>query len=314
MNTKNTFTVLIPTWKRPEKLTLCLEHLERQLCAPDEIIVVIRPEDLDSQSILNQFKIRLTNLRIVFVFDIGVVAAENAGLREVHSSHVCFLDDDGYAPENWLKKIKDFFHDHPEALAYGGSDIIKLEPESFYNFPMKRVGLVSFFGKVTGNHHRKIIGPIRKVDVLKGVNMTFKRSSFDFLDENLVGKEGNLGNGSQWELDLCLRVKKVASEIYFDPELVVIHDSNHSNHNYFVAAKNNTHNLTYVILKNFNFIQKIAFFFYAIIIGNTQLPGILKYFYELRKVNQIGLTTKLFIQKCLGFFAGLRTYARVYFL
>lgn len=314
MNSQNTFTVLIPTWKREQKLTTCLDHLLKQKVCPDQIVVVVRPEDTGSQDIIHEFQKIMPNLKKVFVHDIGVVAAENAGLKVIDTTHVCFLDDDGYAPTDWIEKIKNFFDLHPTALALGGGDLIKLEPESYHDFPQNIVGKLTFYGKVIGNHHRKILGGIRKVDILKGVNMTFKRSSFDFLDERLTGKEGHLGNGSQWELDLCMRVKLISDEIYFDPSLMVIHDSNHSHHNFIEAAKNNTHNLTYVILKNSPLFNKLSFVFYAVIIGNTQLPGVIKFIFDLGKFNNIFFNVRIFCQKWLGFLFGIRTYVRSIFL
>jgi|GEM_PF-2640770 len=310
MNSQNTFTVLIPTWKRELKLTTCLEHLLVQKICPDQVLVVVRPEDSGSQAIIHSFQEKMPYLKKVFVHDIGVVAAENAGLKVIDTTHVCFLDDDGYAPIDWMEKIKIFFENYPNALALGGGDLIKLEPESYHDFPQNIVGKLTFYGKVIGNHHRKIIGGMRKVDVLKGVNMTFKRSSFDFLDERLTGKEGHLGNGSQWELDLCMRVKSISDEIYFDPSLMVVHDSNHSHHNFIESAKNNTHNLTYVILKNSSLVNKISFLIYAIFVGNTQLPGVTKFLFDLRKFNDVFFNSRLYYQKWLGFIFGIKTYVR----
>lgn len=308
---KNTITVLIPTWKRADKLTLCLQHISRQSRSADEVVVVIRKEDTSSLEIIKKFKELMPVLREVYTEKIGVIAAENAGLRTIKNDLIAFIDDDGYAPSDWLKKIDDFFLSHSEAAAFGGSDIIVSEPWTYTDFPAEVVGKLTWYGKIIGNHHRKALGTLRTVEVLKGVNMIFKRSMVDLLDENLAGAEGHLGNGSQWELDLCMRVKNKNGMIYFSPDLVVNHDSNHSHHDYVKAAKNNTHNLCYVMLKNLSFSKKCIFLFYALAIGNVQLPGLLK------NVSDIILcpkkfTLQLITSKYIGFFSGIKTWWRLH--
>ena len=306
----NTIAVLIPTWKRAEKLKLCLEHISKQSRGADEVIVVVRKEDTASIEIIKNFKLVLPSLREVYTEKIGVIAAENAGLQVIKSDLVAFIDDDGYAPDDWLKKIDDFFLNHPEASALGGSDIIVSEPWTYSDFPVEVVGKLTWYGKIIGNHHRKALGQLRTVDVLKGVNMIFKRSVIDNLDENLAGAEGHLGNGSQWELDLCIRVKNKKGLIYFSPDLIVNHDSNHSHHDYIKAAKNNTHNLCFVMLKNLTISKKIIFIFYATIVGNVQLPGLIKNISDLL-LQPKKITFQLIISKYVGFFNGIKTYLRL---
>lgn len=304
-----TFTVLIPTWKRPHKIKICLEHLEKQIIKPDQIIVVVRKEDLEGIEVVQSFNNKLHNLEILFADKPGVVIAENVGLANIKNDYICFIDDDGYAPEDWILRIKNFFKENPKAQALGGSDIIKTEPWTYHDFAVTEVGRVTFYGKVIGNHHRKALGSLRNVDVLKGVNMVFKNKNLPRLDVNLAGIDGNHGNGSQWELDLCLSVNKDRKSIYFDPNLVVVHDSDHSTHLKEIVAFNNTHNMTYVMLKHLSFIRKICFIFYALVIGNEQLPGALKLCFQLIKEKDKKMIS-IYINKLKGFCAGFATYLK----
>jgi glycosyltransferase involved in cell wall biosynthesis len=307
-NSSLSISVLIPTYKRPEKLTRCLDHILLQSRLPEEVIVVVRKEDLASIEVLNSFKTKL-NLKEVFTEQTGVVAAENAGLRSIKNDLVAFIDDDGYAPKDWLSRVEKFFLDVPEASAVGGPDIIIKEPWSYHDFPVEKVGLLTWYGRVIGNHHRKSSGSPRKVQVLKGVNMIVKRNELPFLDELLAGKEGHLGNGSQWELDVCLSIRNKGGTIFFIPDLIVEHDSDHSGHNMIVAAKNNTHNLSYVMLKNLSFPGNLIFVFYALVIGNQQLPGFLKLLSDLIKKPQREIL-ELHSSKWKGFFQGIKTYLK----
>jgi glycosyltransferase involved in cell wall biosynthesis len=302
-----TISILVPTWKRPSKIKLCLEHLMQQTVRAEEVIVVVRAEDSEGVEVVNSFMPSMPELKMVYATVPGVVNAENVAIGKASGDVVAFIDDDGYAPSDWVQKIRSFFLENQNAAGFGGSDIIKSEPWSYYDFEVYDVGIVSFFGKVTGNHHRKCLGLLREVDVLKGVNMSFRRKVLTFLDTKLSGIDGNLGNGSQWELDLCLYVKENGGQIYFDPSLVVIHDSDHSSHVKDIVAMNNAHNLSYVFSKHFKGIRYLAFLSYSLFVGNEQLPGLLKLIYDCVLKKSFS-PFYLYRFKLRGFFQGLNTY------
>ncbi len=304
---KLTISVLIPTWKRPNKIRICLEHMMRQVVCADEIIVIMRKEDSEGVRVVNEFFSLLPTLKVVYVDSPGVVNAENAGLGVASGDIIAFIDDDGYAPETWVKQILDFFNNNEEAAGYGGSDIIKSEPWTYYDTEVFEVGRLSYFGKVIGNHHRKALGNLRQVDVLKGVNMSFRKSYITKLDTKLSGIDGNLGNGSQWELDLCLYVKAMGGDIYFDPNLIVVHDSDHSAHVKDISAMNNAHNLSYVFSKHIKGIRYLVVVFYSLLIGNEQLPGLLKMIFDLWKSKTLS-PFHFYKFKLRGFFQGIKTY------
>ncbi len=306
---KFTLGVLIPTWKRPAKLCICLEHIANQIQKPEQVIVVVRKEDNEGIEVANSFLNKINNLEIVYAHKPGVVFAENTGLEKVNTDLVSFIDDDGYAPDDWLVKIHKFFNENPDAFALGGSDIIKSEPWSYHDFEVSTVGKITYYGKVVGNHHRKALGGCREVDVLKGVNMTFKTRGLPRLDMKLAGVDGNHGNGSQWELDLCLSIKKMGGLLYFDPNLIVVHDSDHSSHVKDIVAFNNTHNMTYVMMKHLNPIRKISFLIFALVVGNEQLPGMLKLLFQMVKDRKFDVF-KIYLFKLKGFVAGLKTYIK----
>lgn len=310
MNSSISIAVLVPTWKRPFKLEQCLEHLVKQTRKANQVILVVRKEDSEAQAIADRFAGIIPGFQMVFTECPGVVAAENVGLDYVESDYVAFLDDDGYAPSDWLQKIEAFFLRYPDAGALGGSDIIKSEPWTYHDFEVDEVGTITWYGKIVGNHHRKCRGGIRAVSILKGVNMIFKRNLITKLDVHLAGIEGHLGNGSQWELDLCLSLKRLGYLIYFDPDLVVVHDSDHSSHVKNKVLVNNAHNLTYVLLKHFTWWQKIGFLFYSLIIGSHQLGGVGKTLWDVLRQKSLAPFKEYFF-KLQGFVLGAKTYCKV---
>lgn len=269
-----TISVIVPTYKRPAKLKTCLEHLSKQSRKPNEIVITYREEDKEGLLVANSF-LNALPIKLLKMTEQGVIAAENSALKTISNDIVLFIDDDGYAPADWVKKYEDFFIRNTEATGLGGPDIIKSNPNSYYNFPVKKVGIVTWYGKLIGNHHRQSTG-IRKVDLLKGVNMGFKRSELPLIDISLSGQTLELGNGSQWETDICLGLRNRGKILYFDPELKVIHDSDHSDRNHFMTLKNNAFNIGLISKKHFSSTKLICNIIYSYLIGNTQIVGALK--------------------------------------
>lgn len=296
--------VLIPTWKRLLKLKVALRSLSNQAILPDRVIVVSRDIDEETSKWIKQ-----NRGGFPFTFDHllidrpGVIAAENRGLVEINEDIVAFLDDDAEAPPDWIKVIKETLS-NSDIEGVGGPDYIVHEIVSGYPEFKDTVGKVTFFGKVIGNHHQLTQG-VHEVDVLKGVNMAFKRRDLPLLDENLAS-EHHLGNGSQWELDLCFNALK-RGKLLFISDLRVNHYSNHSHFDMLGNQKNNAHNIVYVMLKHLPWYRKYIFLLYIFFVGNHQNVGLLKF---LAMIPRHGLmrSWQLFISSCVGAFFGLKTY------
>jgi hypothetical protein len=79
------------------------------------------------------------------------------------------------------------------------------------------VGVVSSWGRLTGDHHRGA-GPVRDVAVLKGVNLAARR-------EALLLPRGLRGTGAQahHELATCLWARALGWRVVYDPSVVVDH-------------------------------------------------------------------------------------------
>lgn len=308
MNNTSPITVLIPTWKRLQKFKVALQSLEKQSLLPDRVVVISRDIDLETNQWLEK-NLTLFNYPIEHyqVDQPGVIHAENEGLKHIKEGIVAFLDDDAEAPPNWISLIRDEFTD-PSIVGVGGPDYIVHEKDRSYPKTCSQVGQLTYFGKVIGNHHQNILGR-REVSILKGVNMAFRRKELPFLDKAL-SSEHHLGNGSQWELDLCLHVQN-KGKLIFNPELKVNHYSNHSHFNRYLNQRNNAHNIVYVLMKHFSWDRKLAYLCYIILIGNQQNIGLLKF---LSLIPRLGAKDSyhLFLNSCIGAFFGLKTYRKTY--
>lgn len=289
--------VLIPTYKRPQLLKECLESLSHQDRLADRIIIVTREEDKETHHIIEEFQSRLPSIKKIIVSKPGVVAAENTGLKHVHDGIVVFLDDDARVRSSWLKRIEEHFLD-PSVVGVGGPDFIVHHYNPQYRKLVEKAGYINFFGKIVGNHHH-MVSEVLQVDVLKGVNMALRRNAFSYLDEKL-GSLIEEGNGSHWELDLCLSVAG-RGKLLFDPALDLLH---YSNHDHFIEKKNyinNARNYIYVILKHSSLPRKIVFLSYMLLVGQEQIYGMGRFLYGLMTVG-----FKKSCHKILWTFAGYR--------
>lgn len=273
-----TVSVLVPTWKRPEKLRRCLRALLEQDSAPEEIIVTYRSEDSQGQEVLASMRpLFAGRLRPLLVEREGVVHAENQAMKEARGEVLAFIDDDAYAPRDWVHHLRAFFAANPRAGGLGGPDRILGDPDSYDKVEVDRVGLVLWYGKVLGRHHHRVRGGLREVHVLKGVNMAVRRQFARPLDERgLSGHGHGRGNGAYWELDFCLRARALGARLYFDPALVVQHDSNHDHFIPEEVMRNASFNLAWVLWGHLSWPRRCLFLVYACLIGNTQHQGIFK--------------------------------------
>jgi len=202
--------VVVPSYRRPELLRLCLEALSLQTEAAKEIVVVCRAGDGATAAELAEWP----RIRAVVVEDAGVVAAMSAGVAATAAEIVAFTDDDAAPRPDWLATLHRHFCD-PAVGAVGGRDVVDRPTQAG---PLtQRVGKIERSGRVTGNHHLGC-GAARDVAVLKGVNMAFRRPVLSF-------PSGLRGSGAQvdFEVACCLAAADRGWRLVYDPEAVVDH-------------------------------------------------------------------------------------------
>ncbi|MDB5082706.1 MAG: glycosyl transferase 21 family protein, partial [Chloroflexi bacterium] len=146
---KQSVSVVVPTYYRPEDLVLCLKALEAQRRMPDQVIVTVRPEDAVSVERLALFKENTgLPLQVVLVETPGLVAALNAGLKKAEGTIVCFTDDDARPHPDWLERIVQHYSD-PQVGAVGGRDMVYTGGQ-LEDGLVTRVGKLNWFGRRTG--------------------------------------------------------------------------------------------------------------------------------------------------------------------
>src|SRR5260370_12813718 len=214
-----TIGVLIPTYKRREELLRCLAALEQQTHPADDVILVVRDDDVETQSAIAGYAAKALPVRIVTVTTPGLVAARNAGIDACKTDVLAMIDDDTSPHSDWLARVlEDFRHD--QALGgLGGRDRC-FDGEAFDERQMPVVGKLQWFGRVIGNHHLGF-GDLREVDVLKGANMSYRAKALK--DTRCALRLKGSGAQPSEDISLCVALKRNGWKLAYDPQALVDH-------------------------------------------------------------------------------------------
>ncbi|MDA8269057.1 MAG: glycosyltransferase family 2 protein [Actinomycetota bacterium] len=262
--------VVVPSFGRPERLAACLAGLRAQHRPAARVLVVLREGDEPSEDAVRQCSD--PSVVVVRTGEPGQVAALRCGVAASTSELVAFTDDDAVPRPDWIGRILDHFEEATVG-AVGGRDVIDGTVD-VANADLQ-VGRVGRWGKVQGNHHRGA-GPARDVDILKGVNMAFRRVA-------LAVPRGLSGSGAEPHNDaaMSLHARRLGWRVVYDPQVVVDH---------FPAARaegsirgkveasdvwTGAYNLTLALLSTgaVTWWRRLA---YGIVVGDRGIPGIVR--------------------------------------
>lgn len=300
------FAVVVPTYRRPEVLRRCLAALAAQERPADELIVVSRFGDEETAAVLAAEE---GKLRHVQVDRPGVVAALAAGVAACTADVVAFTDDDAAPRVDWLGLLEQRFADAPDVGGVGGRDWCwygeRLVDGAAYD-----VGRLQWFGRMTSGHHIGTGAP-REVDVLKGVNMAFRRH---LLTE--IGFDDRLrGDGAQvhFEMALGFAAKRGGWRLLYDPCIAVDHypsmrigeDQRESPSPQAIADA--THNETLIVLEQLPPLKRVAYAIWGLAVGTWSTPGLVAAA-RLRARGAPALGPMQYAQR--GRAAGWRTFLR----
>ncbi|CAO3437700.1 glycosyltransferase family 2 protein [Azospirillum doebereinerae] len=270
-------TVIVPTYRRPERLAHCLAALSRQTLAPAQVIVTVRDDDPDSAAVATRFAGALP-LEVAVVAVPGVVAAINRGIDQAQGDIVAITDDDAAPHPDWVERIEAWYHADERVGGVGGRDHVFHDgvPETG---AARDVGRLQWFGRVIGNHHIGT-GAARDVDVLKGANWSFRLSAIGALRLNTRLR----GDGAQVqnELDFSLRMRRRGWRLVYDPSVAVDHfpstrhdiDRRGAAGFHPRAKENAAFNDTLALMAHFGPVHRAVFAAWALLIGTSEFPGL----------------------------------------
>jgi glycosyltransferase involved in cell wall biosynthesis len=271
-------STLIPTYRRPQDLVRCLEALKQQTRPTDELLVVVRDTDAETWAFLEAFKPDLLPLRSVTVSIPGQVAALNAGLAAAKGDIIAITDDDAIPYVDWLERIEAHFLSDDHVGGVGGRDWV-YHGQQLEDGKQEVVGRVQWFGRVTANHHLGEGAP-REVDILKGVNMSYRRSAIEGrrFDERLRGIGAQVHN----DMAFSLALRRTCWKLIYDPKVAVAHypaqrfDEDQRNTFNDIALINSVHNETLILLEHLQPAQRTAFLIWATLMGTRDALGVLQ--------------------------------------
>ncbi|NHC33309.1 glycosyltransferase family 2 protein [Scytonema millei] len=271
-------SVLIPTYRRSQDLARCLVALQQQARPADEVLVVVRDSDTETWQLLAGLDPHALPLRTVKVSVPGVVAAMNAGVDVAKGEIIAITDDDAAPHADWLERIEAHYLADEKVGGVGGRDrmhygVQLVEGQSHI------VGRLQWFGRAIGNHHLGV-GNAREVDILKGVNSSYRRSAIAHIrfDERMRGTGAQVHH----ELMLCLTLKRAGWKLIYDPAIVVDHylgqrfDEDRRNQFNAIAFSNMTYNETLSLLEHLSPIRRIAFAIWALLVGTRDAWGLVQ--------------------------------------
>jgi len=301
-------SVLVPTYRRPQDLLRCLKALAQQTRPIDQLIVTIRDSDAETWQALQTLDHLKLPLQTVEVTVPGLVAAMNAGLTALKGDILAVTDDDSVPHPDWIERIEQHFLTNDQIGGVGGRDYV-YHGESLEDGAANVVGKLTWFGRAIGNHHIGT-GEAREVDILKGVNMSFRQAAI----KNLKFDERMRGTGAQvhYEAAFCLTLQKQGWKLIYDPKVAVDHypaqrfDEDQRRTFKFAAVTNAVHNETVLLLEYLPPAQRVIFLLWSFIIGTRQSFGVIQC---LRFFPREGpLATKKWVAAMQGRWQGYKTW------
>lgn len=202
---QSTVSVLICTYNRPELLDQALAALIINTTEKPSEVVIVNGGDERADEIVKRFMgIGSVEVKLIKTRNVNLATSRNVGLPCCTGDIVAMTDDDAEVFPDWITQIKRVHREHPEAGAVGGAII---GAESQHNLLSRLADLTTFPQPETPRYVRS----------LPGVNVAYKREVLE-----LVGSQDvSLFRGE--DVDFNWRVKKLGYEVYFHPDVKVIH-------------------------------------------------------------------------------------------
>lgn len=307
-------SVLIPSWRRPERLMACLRSLAAQTHPPDEVAVVWQGQDEATRDAARESASWFgshTCLMILHHPTPGIVPAENRALEATQGDLVLLIDDDAVAPVDWIARHLERHRD-PQIGAVGGPARNHFPDGTPY--PIREhepIGHLGHRGRVIGNMYDhpdtwRDRTP-RPVDHLVGYNLSLKRAAFDRFEECLKPY------WQLFELEVCLQVRARGFQVVFDFGNVVQHHPTNATYapgragDLNVKVINPAYNLAFILAKHTRRpLQLIQRGLWTFSVGTSAEPGPLALPWSIQRYGRPWIEMGLAIQVARARWEGWR--------
>lgn len=187
------FSVVVPTFSRPDEVTELLISLMEQQDKNFEVIIADGSLDDSVGRVIQNFK---NKLPLIYLYKkaLGISESRNWGVENAKGDFVVFFDSDCVIPPQYFVEVKKFLNDHP-LDAYGGPD----KASENFNSNQKAISyaMTSFFttGGIRGK--KSHVGRYQP----RSFNMGIRREVFNEL-------KGFSGLKVSEDIDLIIRLNK----------------------------------------------------------------------------------------------------------
>ncbi|MCX7744630.1 MAG: glycosyltransferase [Flavobacteriales bacterium] len=204
-----TYSLIIPTFGRPDEVYEFLESLTHSTYKNFEVIIADGTPQKSLEEIARPF---YNQIPVTFIYEeyLPVSDARNRGASVAKGDYFIFLDSDCIIPHDYLEKVDSFLKKCPVDL-FGGPDAAH---ESFTSIQKAiSYSMTSFFttGGIRGN--KKHVGVFHP----RGFNMGISRKAF----EQVKGYDTKFRCGE--DIDLSIRVLKAGFKSALIPDARVYH-------------------------------------------------------------------------------------------
>lgn len=119
-DSKQRFSIIIPTYGRPKQLKECLDTVAVLAYPKDgyEVIVVDDGSKTSLEEIVRAFQKRI-KVRLLRQNNAGPATARNRGASESSAEYLAFTDDDCKLSQHWLTRLEEALNLNPESLVAG---------------------------------------------------------------------------------------------------------------------------------------------------------------------------------------------------
>jgi glycosyltransferase involved in cell wall biosynthesis len=212
-------SVVICTRNRSVHLKKCLDSLLKQICLPDEIIVVDNaPLDEETKNVIDGFD------QVIYYREPrpGLDIARNTGARIAKHPVIAYTDDDVVVDPLWSFRIWQSFQDNNVAALTGLVIAASLETESQQIFE-EHWGFNKGYKDIYFGHEFLQRSAPGVWVIGAGANMAFRKKLMEevgYFDERLdVGAAGCSGDSEMW-----YRILAAGFTIQYNPRAVVYHE------------------------------------------------------------------------------------------
>jgi glycosyltransferase involved in cell wall biosynthesis len=202
------FSIVVPTFGRPDEVTELLTSLEKQQSQNFEIILADGSPDDSLKLVADRFAGKIS-LKHLYKKGFGISESRNWGVENASGDIIVFFDSDCVIPPQYFKTVEEYLVHHP-LDAYGGPD----KADESFNDTQKAISyaMTSFFttGGIRGK--KKHVGKYQP----RSFNMGIRKVVFNELG-------GFSGLKVSEDIDLSMRLDRNGFKTGLIEEAYVFH-------------------------------------------------------------------------------------------